>query len=155
MTQIYEDTGRRKYNLHSWRKRCSTEYARANNESMADGYLRHSKYLAQYHQKTKEERVEAFRKAEMDLAIDETEKKNAKIKELESDKTELEKIKAELRENKINGNIKQMVTEHLLELLKDGVKLSDNETELTPEKEKEFEKLYQNLRKQQEAKLKE
>ena len=89
MTQIYEDTGRRKYNLHSWRKRCSTEYARANNESMADGYLRHSKYLAQYHQKTKEERVEAFRKAEMDLAIDETEKKNAKIKELESDKTQL------------------------------------------------------------------
>ena len=57
MDDTYEDTGRRKYNLHSWRKRCSTEYARSNNESMADGYLRHSKYLAQYHLKSKEERI--------------------------------------------------------------------------------------------------
>ena len=30
MDQVYEDTGRRKYNLHSWRKRCGTEYSRNN-----------------------------------------------------------------------------------------------------------------------------
>lgn len=32
MTQTYEDTGRRKYNLHSWRKRCGTEYSRNNSK---------------------------------------------------------------------------------------------------------------------------
>jgi hypothetical protein len=52
MNQVYEETNRNKYNLHSWRKRCATEYGRANGESLADGYLRHSKYLAQYHLKT-------------------------------------------------------------------------------------------------------
>ena len=89
MDSIYEDTGRRKYNLHSWRKRCGTEYARQNNESMADGYLRHTKYLAQYHLNTKEERIEAFRRDEIDLAIDEASKQELKIKNLEHDKLEL------------------------------------------------------------------
>lgn len=87
MTQIYEDTGRRKFNMHSWRKRCSTEYARSNSESMSDGYLRHSKYLAQYHLISKEERVEAFRRAEVDLEIEETEKlklKNKSLKEFQN-----------------------------------------------------------------------
>ena len=95
MTQVYEDTGRSKYNLHSWRKRCGTEYARKNNESLADGYLRHTKYLAQYHLKTKEERIEAFRRAEFDLAIDESEKHKVKIKALENEKDELLKLKTE------------------------------------------------------------
>ncbi len=90
MSKIDPDTGRRNYNLHSWRKRCGTEYARNNNESMSDGYLRHSKYLAQYHIKTKEERIEAFRRAEIDLAIDETEKLKVKTKSLESKEKELD-----------------------------------------------------------------
>jgi len=90
MNQIYEDTGRKKYNLHSWRKRCGTEYGRTNTESMADGYLRHSKYLAQYHIKKKEERIEAFRRAEIDLAIDEAAKQKLKIKNLEKEKSELQ-----------------------------------------------------------------
>lgn len=90
MTQIYEDTGRRKYNLHSWRKRCGTEYGRNNSESMADGYLRHTKYLAQYHLKTKEERIEAFRRAEIDLAIDDSQKMKIKNEQLKKEKTELE-----------------------------------------------------------------
>lgn len=95
MTQIYEDSGRSKYNLHSWRKRCGTEYARNNNESLAHGYLRHSKYLAQYLLKTKEERIEAFRRAEIDLAIDEANKQKIRIKRLESEKSEIAKIESE------------------------------------------------------------
>jgi hypothetical protein len=95
MDDIYEDTGRRKYNLHSWRKRCATEYARSNNESMADGYLRHSKYLAQYHLKSKEERIEAFRRAEIDLAIDEIDKEKARTAEEKGKRARLEKEKNE------------------------------------------------------------
>jgi len=90
MIQKYEDTGRRKYNLHSWRKRCGTEYARSNNESMSDGYLRHSKYLAQYHLNSKDERIEAFRRAEIDLEIDESQKLKVKNQRLEKEKLELE-----------------------------------------------------------------
>ena len=59
---------------------------------MADGYLRHSKYLAQYHLKTKEERIEAFLKAEIDLAIDEIEKEKAKSKALRIEKSEFKKL---------------------------------------------------------------
>ena len=105
MTQVYEDTSRRKYNLHSWRKRCGTEYARNNNESMSDGYLRHSKYLAQYHLKTKDERIEAFRRAEIDLAIDETEKLKVKNTALEDEKEALASLKAEMLE--MRGLLKQ------------------------------------------------
>jgi len=103
MNQVYEDTGRSKYNLHSWRKRCGTEYGRSNSESMADGYLRHSKYLAQYHLKTKEERIDAFKKAEIDLAIDgvekiklENQKKSVKITELEESKVTIDELKKRL-----------------------------------------------------------
>ena len=95
MDGIYEDTGRKKFNLHSWRKRCATEYARANNESMADGYLRHSKYLAQYHLKSKEERIEAFRRAEIDLAIDEIDKEKTRTPTEKQKRTRLEKEKNE------------------------------------------------------------
>ena len=64
------DTGRFKFNLHSWRKRCATEYARKNNEALAHGYIRHTKYLAMYIVKTKDEKIAYFRLAEDDLAID-------------------------------------------------------------------------------------
>ncbi len=103
MTQVYEDTGRRKYNLHSWRKRCGTEYGRTNTESMADGYLRHSKYLAQYHLKTKDERIEAFRMAIIDLAIDEVEKtklenqkKSKRISELEEKNQRIDELEKKI-----------------------------------------------------------
>lgn len=112
MDAIYEDSGRRKYNLHSWRKRCGTEYSRSNNESMADGYLRHTKYLAQYHIKTKEERIEAFRKAEIDLAIDESEKQGAKIRKLENEKA-IWLNEYEDRMERINEKIKAEIIKEL------------------------------------------
>jgi len=132
MTSIYEDTGRSKYNLHSWRKRCATEYGRKNSESLTDGYLRHSKYLAQYHQKTKEERIEAFKRAEVDLAIDETEKLKVKNRELEDEKSELEalqeKFKAQLNEEEIIKRLKE-------EILADWDKPKRKVLDITDEKE--------------------
>ncbi len=129
MNKVDVDTGRRNYNLHSWRKRCGTEYARKNNESMSDGYLRHSKYLAQYHIKTKEERIEAFRRAEIDLAIDETEKLKVANRKLESEKTELvklqERFKTELKKDDYLKRLKAEIIAELSDPNKKNIALDD------------------------------
>jgi len=79
--ELDPETGRHKFNLHSWRKRCATEYAKKNGEAMAHGYIRHTKYLPQYTLKTKDEKIQAFRRAEDDLAIDQVKKTKAAMKE--------------------------------------------------------------------------
>jgi len=96
MNQVFEDTGRRKFNNHSWRKRCGTEYARANTEELAHGYLRHAGNLKQYMIKTPEERIEAFQKAEIDLAIDEISKEKARNKALKRELSENEMLRERL-----------------------------------------------------------
>jgi len=118
MDDVYEDSKRRKYNLHSWRKRCSTEYARSNSESMADGYLRHSKYLAQYHLKTREERIEAFRKAEIDLAIDEIDKEKARTSEERNKNSKLEKEKNESIREAVFEIFSKMSTNEIVKSMK-------------------------------------
>jgi hypothetical protein len=120
MTQTYEDSGRSKYNMHSWRKRCGTEYARNNNESLSHGYLRHSKYLAQYLIKTKEERIEAFRRAEVDLAVDEANKQKIRIKRLESEKSELQQTKE--RNDELEQRMKEFEQQQIqmMQLIQSG-----------------------------------
>lgn len=90
LTAIYDDSGHHKYNSHSWRARSGTEYKRANGEDMSHGYLRHTKYLAQYMKYTKEERIQAFKNAEIDLAIDEIDKERAVSSQLRKEKEEME-----------------------------------------------------------------
>ena len=108
MDECYEASGRHKFNLHSWRKRCATEYARKNGEALAHGYIRHRKYLGMYIVKSKEERIDYFKKAMMDLVIDPTEKQKLEIQSLEKDKFNLEKKNAELMEMQLDMNkIKQ------------------------------------------------
>ena len=46
-----------------------------------------------YHLKTKEDRIMAFKRAELNLAIDETEKLKIKNVELEKDKAEIKELK--------------------------------------------------------------
>jgi hypothetical protein len=132
MDKVNDDTGRRNFNLHSWRKRCGTEYARSNNESMSDGYLRHSKYLAQYHLKTKEERIEAFKRAEIDLAIDETEKLKVKNRDLEEEKSELEALKEKFKS--------QLTEEAFIKRMRDEVIAELNDPVMRKQRVKEFEK---------------
>ncbi|MCE9653062.1 MAG: hypothetical protein K8Q89_08435 [Nitrosarchaeum sp.] len=91
MTEKYSDTGRHKYNLHSWRKRCATEYARKNGESLAHGYIRHRKHLAMYIVKTKEERASYFQKAIIDLTFNDSERKQILLDKALEEKSELEK----------------------------------------------------------------
>lgn len=75
------DNGRHKFNLHSWRKRCSTEYARKNGVELAHGYIRHTKYLGMYILKTKDEKIGFFRAAEDDLAVNQINKTKKAMKE--------------------------------------------------------------------------
>jgi hypothetical protein len=97
MTEKYSDTGRHKYNLHSWRKRCATEYARKNGEALAHGYIRHRKHLAMYIVKTKEERVSYFQKSIIDLAINDSERKQILLDKALEEKSELQKKNEELQ----------------------------------------------------------
>jgi len=76
------------YNVHSWRARCSTEYARTQGIPDADGYIRHARGLTTYYTKSKEERENAFFEACSDLAIYQVDKVMAesKLKDVEISK---------------------------------------------------------------------
>ena len=95
MNERYEESGRHKFNLHSWRKRCATEYARKNGEALAHDYIRHRKYLGMYIVKSKEERISYFERAMVDLAIDEIEKSQCIIDKKDKEIFELKKMKKE------------------------------------------------------------
>lgn len=97
MTEKYSDTGRHKYNLHSWRKRCATEYARKNGEALAHGYIRHRKHLAMYIVKSKEERTSYFQKAIIDLTFNDSERKQILLDKALEEKSELQKKNEELQ----------------------------------------------------------
>lgn len=85
------DNNRFFFNTHSWRSRCSTEYARTQGIPNADGYIRHARGLTTYYKKTKEEREKAFFEACPDLAIYQVDKEVAKNK--------LQKIELSLMQN--------------------------------------------------------
>jgi len=92
-TAKYPENGRYKINLHSWRKKCGTDYAEANHEDMAHGYLRHKRYLSMYTLKKEPQRIEAFQKAAPILALDQDEKTKVALvaSGLENDKLKEEK----------------------------------------------------------------
>lgn len=118
LVAVYEDTQRHKYNTHSWRKRCGTEYKRNNGEDLAHGYLRHTKYLAQYMHYTHQDRVEAFRKAEMDLAIDGIEKASVQIIKKDKEIFEMKKIQKETAREAVLDIINYMTTKEIELLIK-------------------------------------
>lgn len=92
-TAKYPENGRYKINLHSWRKKCGTDYAEANHEDMAHGYLRHKRYLSMYTLKKEPQRIEAFQKAAPILALDKDEQTKVALVAagLENDKLKEEK----------------------------------------------------------------
>ena len=113
LDQTYENSGRHKFNLHSWRKRCATEYARSNGEELSHGYIRHRKHLAMYIIKTKEERIFYFKRAVMDLAIDEIEKSEIALDKKDKELLDMRKASKEVARETLhemfNGmSIKQM-----------------------------------------------
>jgi len=89
---MYPDSNRHKYNVHSWRKRCSTEYGRSAGESQADGYIRHAGNLKQYHLRSIKEREQMFRVACIDMAIDGLDKKDAELKVAQKEATKVQQL---------------------------------------------------------------
>jgi len=118
MNERYSNTGRHKYNLHSWRKRCATEYARKNGEALAHGYIRHRKYLAMYIVKTKEERASYFKKAIIDLAIDEVEKTKYMISEKDKEISNMKKAQKKSAREAVLGVINEMSSEQVSRLVR-------------------------------------
>ena len=118
MNQCYKESGRHKYNLHSWRKRCATEYARKNGEALAHGYIRHRKYLQMYFVKSKEEKIEYFKRAIEDLAIDEIEKIRHKIDEKEKEIQDMKKKQQEAAREAVFDIINNMTSEEVALLVK-------------------------------------
>jgi len=113
MTERFEDTGRHKFNLHSWRKRCATEYARSNGESLAHGYIRHRKYLEMYIVKSKEERISYFQKAVIDLAIDEIEKAKQEINSKDQELIDIKKAQKKSAREAVLGIINEISPQEL------------------------------------------
>lgn len=118
MNQRYEESGRHKFNLHSWRKRCATEYARKNGEALAHGYIRHRKHLAMYIVKSKEERISCFEKAMMDLAIDEIEKYQCDIDKKNKEIFEMKKSQHESAREAVLDIINNLTSKDIKLLLK-------------------------------------
>lgn len=118
MTEKYPNTGRHKYNLHSWRKRCATEYARKNGEALAHGYIRHRKHLAMYIIKTKEERISYFQRAVIDLAIDEIEKSKHVLDVKDKQIIDMKKRQKETAREAVLDIINEMTKEQVLQLIK-------------------------------------
>lgn len=96
LVERYAHNNRYKYNLHSWRAFCATQFSKNTSEELAHGYIRHKKYLAQYIRKTDEEKRELFKKASVNLTLDESERK-----QMELDKALKENYELELRNRRI------------------------------------------------------
>ena len=118
MSERYEESGRHKFNLHSWRKRCATEYARKNGESLAHGYIRHRKHLAMYIVKSKEERISYFERAMIDLAIDEIEKTQSIIDNKDKEIFEMKKMQKETAREAVLDIINDMTLKEIEMLVK-------------------------------------
>lgn len=93
----YESNNRYYINTHSFRAYGITKIAR-HDPNFSKKLSGQKGYLLQYDRMNDEEKLELYEKFEIDLVIDDTEKQKAEIKRLESEKSELEKIK---RENEI------------------------------------------------------
>jgi len=71
MIEKYPDSDYFKFNMHSWRKRSTREYGKANGTELAHAYARHSRYLGMYDTLSKDDRDKLFLKAQLYMAIDE------------------------------------------------------------------------------------
>jgi len=118
MIDVYENSGRHKFNMHSWRKRCSTEYSRENGEALAHGYIRHRKSLAMYIVKTKEERISYFQRAMIDLAIDEIDKTKHNLEKKDKEILAIKKYNKELTRDAVLDVINHMSSKEIESLIR-------------------------------------
>lgn len=115
----YESVNRYFINTHSFRSYGITKISR-HDPNLAKKLAGQKGYLLQYDRLDDKEKLELYEKFEIDLIIDDSEKQKAKIKKLESEKSELE----ELRYN--NKRMRELTREmfdspELMEIIKKAV----------------------------------
>jgi hypothetical protein len=91
----YESSGDYMINTHSFRAYGITKLSR-HDANFAKKIAGQKGYLDQYDRITDEEKLELYRKFEIDLIIDDTVKQKAKINQLESENLELERLQAQV-----------------------------------------------------------
>lgn len=94
LNERYESNKRYKINTHSFRAFGITKLSR-HDPNFAKKLAGQKGYLLQYDRLSDDEKLELYEKFEIDLIIDDTEKQKQKIKTLEKENNELEKMKME------------------------------------------------------------
>jgi integrase len=122
LNERYSHNNRYKFNIHSWRAFCATQYAKNTSEEAAHGYIRHKKYLQQYIRKTDSEKIQLFERASFDLTLDESARKQVELDiirrekfELEKQKHDIEEMKEEINRIKLQNDISNLLKEKLID----------------------------------------
>jgi len=92
LTQTYESTGRYMINTHSFRAYGITKLSRFD-ANFAKKLAGQKGYLLEYDRMNDEEKLDVYEKYETELTIDESAKSKARIAQLESEQSEVAKLK--------------------------------------------------------------
>lgn len=102
LDEKYDDCRYHKISLHSFRSFFETQASNTHGLEYAHALIGHSGYLEQYYRLDEEERLEKYIELEPKLTINEDFRNKIKIQKLETEKSELQKIKednAKLKED--------------------------------------------------------
>ena len=105
LVQKYENSGRYKISLHSFRAFCETQASNTNGMEYAHALIGHSGYLDQYYRITPEERLEKYLELEPKLTIGNDFRKSLQIEKLQKERSELEQRIPEMVDEAI-GRVK-------------------------------------------------
>ncbi|MCH8915879.1 MAG: site-specific integrase [Thaumarchaeota archaeon] len=97
----YDDSKYHKISLHSFRSFFETQASNTHGLEYAHALIGHSGYLEQYYRLSEEERLEKYIELEPKLTIGEDFRNGIKIQKLEIDKSELEKIRKQMHDERI------------------------------------------------------
>ncbi|MCH7560373.1 MAG: site-specific integrase [Thaumarchaeota archaeon] len=97
----YDDSKYHKISLHSFRSFFETQASNTHGLEYAHALIGHSGYLEQYYRLSEEDRLEKYIELEPKLTIGEDFRNGIKIQKLEIEKSELEKIKKQMHDERI------------------------------------------------------
>jgi len=97
----YDDSTLHKITLHSFRAFFETQASNTHGLEYAHALIGHSGYLEQYYRLSEEDRLEKYIELEPKLTMGEDFRNQIKIQKLEIDKSELEKIRKQMHDERL------------------------------------------------------
>ena len=97
----YDDSKYHKISLHSFRSFFETQASNTHGLEYAHALIGHSGYLEQYYRLSEEDRLEKYIELEPKLTIGKDFRNEIKIQKLEIDKSELEKIRKQMHDERL------------------------------------------------------